>query len=195
VFRRRLVINFWPYVLIGGAISWLAFYRGGLHPSLALVPIVPFVPHAARDMGLFEEDPGAERDPLTQFEHAMRVPVQAVLLLFGLANAGVPFSQIGPGTWIVTAALLAGKPIGIVGVTLVGRRLGLHMPSGVTSRDLIVVGCVAGIGFTVALFFCTATFPFGDLLDQTRMGALFSFTAALVAGAAALALRVGRFAR
>ena len=37
--------------------------------------------------------------------------------------------------------------------------------------------------------------PFGNLLDQTRMGALFSFTAALVAAAAALALRVGRIGR
>jgi NhaA family Na+:H+ antiporter len=194
VLRRRRVINFWPYILVG-TISWLAFYRGGLHPSLALVPIVPFVPHAARDTGLFEEDPGEELDPLAQFEHATRVPVQAVLLLFGLANAGVPFSQIGPGTWIVTVALLAGKPIGIVAVTLAGHRLGLHLPSGVMWRDLIVVGCVAGIGFTVALFFCTATFPFGDLLDQTRMGALFSFTAAIVAAVAAFVLRVGRFRR
>ncbi len=195
VLRSRRVITFWPYVLIGGAVSWLAFYRGGLHTSLALVPIIPFVPHAARDTGLFEEDPAVDRDPLMQFEHAMRVPVQAVLLLFGLANAGIPFGQVGPGTWIVTAALLAGKPIGIVAVTLVARRLGLHLPSGVTWRDVMVVGCVAGIGFTVALFFCTATFPFGDLLDQTRMGALLSFTAALVAAAAALALRVGRFGR
>ena len=194
-FHRRRVLTFWPYVLIGGAISWFAFYRGGLHPSLALVPIVPFVPHTARDAGLFEEDPGEECDPLTQFERAVRVPVQVVLLLFGLANAGVPLSQIGPGTWIVTAALLAGKPIGIVAVTLAGRGLGLHLPSGVTWRDVIVVGCVAGIGFTVALFFCTATFPSGDLLDQTRMGALFSFSAALVAGAAAFLLRVGRFGR
>ena len=29
----------------------LAFYRGGLHPALALVPIMPFLPHAARDPG------------------------------------------------------------------------------------------------------------------------------------------------
>jgi hypothetical protein len=25
VFRRRRVINFWPYVLVGGAISWVLF--------------------------------------------------------------------------------------------------------------------------------------------------------------------------
>jgi len=43
------------------------------------------------------------------------------------------------------------------------------------------------------LFFCTATLPFGNLLDQTRMGALVSFSAAPIAAAAALVLRVGRW--
>jgi hypothetical protein len=44
------------------------------------------------------------------------------------------------------------------------------------------------------LFFCTATLPFGNLLDQTRMGALVSFSAAVItADAGALVLRVGRF--
>jgi NhaA family Na+:H+ antiporter len=63
-----------------------------------------------------------------------------------------------------------------------------------TARDLVVIGCTAGIGFTVALFFATAAFPDGDLLDQTKMGALLSFMAAPVAALAATVLRVGRFA-
>ena len=49
--RRRRVSIFWPYVTIGGALSWSALYAGGLHPALALVPIIPFLPHAARDPG------------------------------------------------------------------------------------------------------------------------------------------------
>ena len=51
----------------------------------------------------------------------------------------------------------------------------------------------AGIGFTVALFFATAAFPPGPLLDQTKMGALFSLGCSLVAIAAGKLLRVGRF--
>jgi NhaA family Na+:H+ antiporter len=51
---------------------------------------------------------------------------------------------------------------------------------------------IAGIGFTVALFFATAAFPPGDLLDQTKMGALLSFSAAAIAFAAAKALNVKR---
>jgi len=51
---------------------------------------------------------------------------------------------------------------------------------------------VTGIGFTVALLH--GDVPFGDLVDQTRMGALVSFSAALIAAdAGALVLSVGRF--
>jgi len=190
---RLRVTHFWPYVAIGGVIAWIAFFRGGLHPALALVPVIPFLPHAARDVGMFEQPLAPGRDALARFESVMRVPVEIILFLFGLVNAGVPFAGIGAGTWIVLTALLAGKPLGIVAATLAGRRFGAVLPAALTHRDLIVIGCLAGIGFTVALFFCTAAFPDGDLLDQTKMGALLSVLAALIASLAALALGVGRF--
>ena len=43
---RRGIRSFWPYVLIGGGLAWAALYLGGVHPALALVPILPFMPHA-----------------------------------------------------------------------------------------------------------------------------------------------------
>ena len=52
--NRRGVQSFWPYVLGPGTLSWAALYFGGFHPALALVPIVPFMPHASRDLGVFE---------------------------------------------------------------------------------------------------------------------------------------------
>ena len=66
VLRRRARASFWPYIIGAGVVSWLAFFRGGLHPALALVPIVPFVPHARSDEGLFRRSAGD--DPLTAFE-------------------------------------------------------------------------------------------------------------------------------
>ena len=57
---------------------------------------------------------------------------------------------------------------------------------------MTVVGIVAGIGFTVALFFATAAFPYGRLLDETKMGALLSFGAFAVGLIAAHILKVGR---
>jgi NhaA family Na+:H+ antiporter len=178
--RRWRTRNFWPYMLGAGVVSWIAFYRGGLHPALALVPIVPFLPHAARDPGMFVEA-SSRHDTLNEFEHWGKMPVQVILFFFGLANAGVTFGSVGAGTWVVLAAILLGKPVGIVAATAVSARAGLHLPDGVTWRDLTVLGTIAGIGFTVALFFATAAFPEGKLLDHAKMGALFSFSAALPA--------------
>ena len=190
--RRRGTTSFWPYVVAGGTLSWAALFWGGLHPALALVPIIPFMPHATRDASLFAETPGA-RDTLNSFEHWWKYPVQGILLLFGLVNAGVLLNQVGPGTWAVLAGVLVGKPLGILLAVAVAIWGGLHLPGRLGWREVAVVGAAAGIGFTVALFFSTAAFPPGPLLDQTKMGALLSVSSALVAFALAAILRVGRF--
>jgi NhaA family Na+:H+ antiporter len=173
---KRRVASFWPYVLGAGVLSWVGFYRGGLHPALALVPIIPFLPHAARDPGLFVEAPDGH-DTLNEFEHRLKRPVDVMLFFFGLVNAGVVLGNAGAGTWFVLISILLGKPIGIVLATAVSTAAGLHLPKTVNMRDVIVIGIVAGIGFTVALFFATAAFPYGRLLDETKMGALLSFGA------------------
>ena len=155
--------------------SWIGFYRGGLHPALALVPIIPFLPHAARDPGLFVEAPDAH-DTLNEFEHWFKRPVDVMLFFFGLANAGVAFGNAGAGTWFVLIAILVGKPLGILAATASGdARRACACRKRVTWRDMTVVGIIAGIGFTVALFFATAAFPYGRLLDETKLGALLSF--------------------
>jgi NhaA family Na+:H+ antiporter len=193
VIRRRRTRVFWPYVVAGGALSWTALFWGGLHPALALVPIIPFVPHAARDPGLFVDAPAGEHDPLSEFEHRFKSPVQFILFLFGLVNAGVALSAIGPGTWAVLLAIVAGKPIGIAVAVACATLAGLRLPHQLTWSDIVVVGCAAGIGFTVALFFATAAFPAGRYLDETKLGALLSVSSAAVAFATAAVLGVGRF--
>jgi NhaA family Na+:H+ antiporter len=187
--KRRGVRSFWPYVMGPGALSWAALYLGGFHPALALVPIVPFMPHAPHDLGLFDPREALRANTLDQFEHWWATPVQCVLLLFGFANAGVPFEQIGPGTYYVLAGLLLGKPIGILLFSTVARLAGGSLPPGLRMGDLLVVGVVASIGFTVSLFFATAAFPAGAALAETKMGALLSFVAA------PLAVVVSRVAR
>ena len=112
--RRRHTRSFWPYLVGPGMLSWAALHLSGFHPALALVPIVPFMPHSPRDLGLFEPRKGLLPDTLNRFEHWWTIPVQFVLLVFGFANAGVPFAQIGPGTYYVLVALLIGKPTGIL---------------------------------------------------------------------------------
>jgi NhaA family Na+:H+ antiporter len=183
VLRARRTRSFWAYILGPGVISWWGFYLGGLHPALALVPVLPFLPHAKRDPGVMVDAPGLH-DPLTEFEHWWKAPVEFVLFFFALTNAGVPIGNTGIVTWIVLVSLLFGKPIGIVGATWIVERAGLQRPIGLGWSELTVLGVVAGIGFTVALFFTTASFAPGPTLDQAKLGALLSVSA----GAAAIAL-------
>jgi Na+:H+ antiporter, NhaA family len=193
VLRRRRVRIFWPYVIAGGTLSWAALFVGGLHPALALVPIMPFLPHAARDPGLFVDAPAEAHDALSAFEHWWKYPVQAILFLFGLTNAGVRIEEIGAGTWIVLGAIVSGKPIGITIAVSLALLAGFQLPQHLSRRDVVVVGFVAAIGFTVALFFATAAFPAGPALSQAKLGALLSVGSAALAIGVARALKVGRF--
>ncbi|MCB2111217.1 MAG: Na+/H+ antiporter NhaA [Defluviimonas sp.] len=176
----REKLSFWPY-LVAGCLSWYGFQEAGIHPALGLLPIVPTIPHADRAFGIFAAAEEYLTDLLNRIEHHLKLPVEIVLFFFGLLNAGVEFSAISEPTWLVLLGLLIGKPLGIF---LLGwfaafvLRLGL--PQGMNARDLVVVGCVAAIGFTVALFVASVAFPAGDVQDAAKMGALFSFAAAAV---------------
>lgn len=136
-------------------------------------------------------------DLLNHMEHLLKAPVQVVLFFFGLTNAGVEFASIGTPTWLVMAGLLIGKPLGI---TLFGwvaaYPMKLGLPTGMRTADLFVLGCVAAIGFTVALFVASVAFSPGTMLgtipvqDAAKMGALLSFFASVMAIAAGIILRV-----
>ncbi len=177
----RTKLGFWPYAL-AGCFSWYGFMASGLHPSLGLLPIVPTIPHADRAFGIFAAAEKYLTDLLNQIEHALKTPVEIVLFFFGLLNAGVEFSAIGDATWLVLAGLLVGKPVGILIMGWIAARpLGLGIPEGMRIIDLVVIGCVAAIGFTVSLFFAAAAFDAGPTQDAAKMGALFSFAAAIIA--------------
>lgn len=189
--RRVGVRSFWWYLIGPGTLSWLSFHYAGIHAALGLVPIIPTLPQATHDPGLFEEH-AQHTDTLSEFARWWKNPVELILGLFGLVNAGVVFSHTGVATWLVAGGLLIGKPLGITAFTLAGEKLlGLQRPDGMTYRHVIVLGVVAGIGFTVALFVSTAAFAEpGAVQDSAKMGALASFAAALVAVVVARVLGV-----
>jgi NhaA family Na+:H+ antiporter len=192
--RRRRVRSFWPYVIVPGALCWYGFFLSGIHPALALVPVVPFMPHARRDAGLFVDPPSAS-DALTRFERWSVLPIQGVLFLFGLANAGVPMHGLEAGVWAMPAATLIGRPIGIFAGAEIAVAAGLHRHPRVGRKELIVIGCTAAVGLTVALFFATVVLPLGPLLVQLETSALLTAVGAAVAVVMAWSLGVGRFVR
>ena len=188
--RSVRVDRIWLYLVTSGTLSWLACYWGGIPPALALVPIVPFLPHRPRSLDLFAEAPPTAP---SRFEHVFRYPVHVVLFFFGLVNGGVVLAGEMPGAWAVLTAALIGRPIGILASVALAMAAGLRLPAHLRWRELIVVSLAASAGFTFALFFATSVMPPGPLLGELKLGALATAVGAVVALAAARLLHVGRF--
>jgi len=189
VFKMKL---FMPYLVIPGILSWIGFYKGGIHPALALVPLAWCMPHEKSDLGIFHPDEAHQTDALNRMEHAFKYPVEIILGLFGFVNAGVIFGSMGTGTALVLAGLLIGKPVGIMLMSMLGLLGPLSLPEGMDKKDLFIVSLAAAIGFTVALFVSVVAFKPGPLQDSVKMGALLSFAAFGITYLAALVLGVKR---
>ncbi len=177
--RRYGVHRWWWYILGPGTLCWLGFDLSGLRPALGLLPIIPLLPHSQIHTPESKDLTPDQKQTLHLFEEHLERPVEVLLMFFGLFNAGVPLSQPGTVTWLVLAALLVGKPLGIFGCTMiVAWVFKIALPHGVTPRHLLVIGMLAGIGFTVSLFVATVAFDEGPLQDAAKLGTLASLVAA-----------------
>lgn len=186
LFRRFGIKSYWPYLLMGGGFSWAGLFNAHLHPALALAFIVPFLPHPPReDKHIFEED-ACDTSTLACFENEWKAVVDVGLFMFGLANAGVEVASIGAATWLVLAALVVGKTAGIFGMSWLGQKLGYPLPSKVGLVELFLVGLIAGLGLTVALFVAGEAFTDPTIQGAAKMGALLS------AGCGVAAIILGR---
>jgi NhaA family Na+:H+ antiporter len=99
--------------------------------------------------------------------------------LFALANAGVQLSvsSFDPTSLRVligiAAGLLLGKPVGVLFASWVAIRLGVGvLPAGLRWRHLVVLGLVAGVGFTMSLFVGQLAFFDLRLLAAAKLGVL-----------------------
>ena len=186
--RMNKVQNWVPYIAIGGAFCWWGLYSAHLHPALALVFVVPFLPGPNKDMGLYVDDGADPHDsPLEKFEHALKGIVDFGLFFFALVNAGVAFGEISGLSWLVVASLIIGKMTGVTGFSLLAMKLGFPLPEGMGRRHLLATGAVSGLGLTVALFVCGQAFTSESLQGAAKMGAVFSVAAAAIG----LGLKVG----
>ncbi|HYS25868.1 MAG TPA: Na+/H+ antiporter NhaA [Vicinamibacterales bacterium] len=191
--RTLKVRAFWPYLAICGPLSWLAFFRDGLHPAFALVPIVPFLPHEPRKLDLLADPP--DDDAVHHFEHEWNTLVQVVLFLFGLVNGGVILKGYDTGTWALMLAALVGRPAGILAAIGLALAAGWHLPGRIGWRQLVVAAYAASTGFTFALFFASGILYTGPLLAQLTIGALATAVGPLLAIGIARLAGVGRFSR
>ncbi|MCP1967501.1 Na+/H+ antiporter NhaA [Bradyrhizobium elkanii] len=125
--------------------------------------------------------------PVSRVQMAMHPWVAyGVMPTFALANAGVGLNgaDLSAGGLLVmlgtALALIAGKPLGIVGATWVAVRLGwCRLAPGVSWGGVCLVGLLAGIGFTMSIFIAMLAFSDEGALRAAKLGVLF---ASLVAG-------------
>ncbi len=183
-FRKMNIKNMWAYFLVGGVLSWLGLIMAHLHPALALVFIIPFLPadNGGAHGELFEdEQEHGGHSTLIAFEHTFKLFVDVGLLGFGLANAGVLFAGVNQITWIILASLIVGKTLGVTLLGYGAQLIGFKLPDGMDIKTLVIAGVVAGLGLTVALFVSGEAYIDVGLQGAAKMGALLSVFAAVIA--------------
>jgi NhaA family Na+:H+ antiporter len=113
-----------------------------------------------------------------------------VIPTFALANAGVEVSADGLGDVLrsapslgVLVGLVVGKPLGILVASMLAVRAGVaELPEGATRRQLLGLGVVAGVGFTVSIFIAGLAFDSPAQVDAATLAVLVASVIASVAG-------------
>ncbi len=123
--------------------------------------------------------------PLHRLEHGLHPWVAFVIMpVFALANAGVPLQPsalVDPIALAVAAGLSLGKPVGITLLCLVAVLLGLtRLPDGVNWGMLVGGACLAGIGFTMALFLNALAFPVAEFPNKEAAGKIGTLAGSLL---------------
>lgn len=132
--------------------------------------------------------------PVEYLENLLHPWVGFVIMpVFALANAGVPIHLDDvqhPVAVAVAAGLVLGKPLGVIAFAWLAVRLKLaRLPDSLSWGTLLGAGCLAGIGFTMALFIAGLALD-EPHLDAAKVGILLASTLAALLGIGLLLTRL-----
>lgn len=175
----------WVLVPIA-VIAWWFMHLSGVHATIAGVLLGLSVPARAVHR---EAEPRTRR-----FDDAVRPLTSGLVLpVFAFFAAGVSLVESGgpakvlvqPVVLAIVLGLVLGKLIGVLGVTaLVTKLTPLRLPDSIGLRDLLPIGFLTGIGFTVSLLVAQLSFADGTHTDGARVAVLLgSLIAAIIAAA------------
>jgi NhaA family Na+:H+ antiporter len=182
VFRQTRIA---PYVLVG-VFLWVCVLESGVHATLAGVAVAFALPLRTA---------GADGvPPARRVEHALHPWVTfAIMPLFALANAGVPFEGLTLATLFtsltlgIALGLFVGKQLGVFGFAWIAVRAGWGvLPAGATWAQFYGVALLTGIGFTMSLFIGTLAVETASAAAQVRLGVLAGSLLSALAGYAVL---------
>jgi NhaA family Na+:H+ antiporter len=182
-----------PY-LIAGLLLWVFVLKSGVHATLAGVATAFAIPLRARN----DESPS----PLNSVEHALHPwVVYGIMPSFAFANAGLSLGNINANALFqsvplgIMLGMVIGKPVGITLSSWVAIRSRLAgMPEGASWMQLIGVGMLCGIGFTMSLFVASLAFERGatEYFLSDRLGILAGTVLAGALGYGTLRLAIRR---
>jgi NhaA family Na+:H+ antiporter len=139
------------------------------------------------------------QNPLVKLEHQLHgLSAFFIMPLFAFANAGVilDFSAVSQNMLIVIGVvigLLVGKPIGIVGFTYLVDKLNIvKKPDNLQWDEVVAVGFLGGIGFTMSIFITQLAFLDQSMIDAVKLGIFF---ASFIAGIMGVILILKAYAR
>jgi len=180
---RKLGVTAEIVYALPGALLWIGLLDAGIHPVLAGVILGLLTPMKARRAN--------EPPPAVRVERLLHPWIAFVVMpLFALANAGIRIGGIDlddPAlrtlVGAVAVGLVVGKPLGIVTTAWLAVRLRwCALPRGVHLSGVLVIGCLGGIGFTMAIFIATLAFPDANALAAAKLAVLVGSAAAAVLG-------------
>lgn len=167
--NRLKVYTLIPY-LLGGVIAWYFMLQSGVHATVCGVLLAFVIP--------FQN--GEERSMSYKLQHFLHKPVAFLILpLFALANTSVIIESnwaqalTGPGSIGIFVGLILGKPIGIFLFSFVAVMVGMcTLPEGMKWKNILGVGFLGGIGFTMSIFITLLAYENQELITQAKIAVL-----------------------
>lgn len=169
------------FYIIPGLFLWYFLHHSGIHATIAGVLLAFSIPTNASNV---------EISPLEKLEHQLHIPVSFLIMpIFALTNTNITFSgdmvagitsTLGLG---IICGLILGKLIGINLFSLLAIKLKLSaLPQNSNWLQMIGVGLLAGIGFTMSIFIALLSFKNEiHIQDEAKFAILIaSFIAAIL---------------
>ena len=161
--NRFGILTWWLYVL-AGLLLWFFVLKSGIHATLAGVMLALCIPS----------------DILEDMEHALTKPVNYLILpVFALANTAISFSSVSlsdfftPLSLGIMIGLVFGKTFGIFSFTYLGVKSKLcDLSSDIQWSDVVGMGAIAGIGFTMSIFISLLSFTDRTMIDQAILSVI-----------------------
>ena len=181
---QKFNLTKWYLLVPLGLLIWWATYQSGIHATVAGVAIALLTRVQHRE--------GELQSPAETAEIKVRpISVAIAVPIFAFTAAGVDLRSLGfidtVGSEIAIAVifgLVVGKPLGVIGATyLLTRFTSARLNENLRWSDVLSVGLLAGIGFTVSLLITKLSFSNDiELLSDAKVGVLSgSLIAAIIA--------------